>query len=435
MPGKHISSEEKKAIIKVYEYFKLEAERGRLRIRVSDYAKRTLDIFKLSNSTLKRIIQAKDSNSETRGDLKTETRGAKEKLDTFQKDLIKRSVYKFFERNEMMTIKRLRKYLIEHENLNVSKYILMKLLHQMGFKYKKDCSHSRDVICERSDLVRLRSSFLRNIKRKREEGYTIVYTDETWVNSSHTAPYQWHPPNPKYDRRLPTNKGERLIVLHAGCAERGFLEGCDLVFRAKSKDNRDYHTEMNGKVFLEWVEKQLIPALPEKSLLVMDNAPYHNIRTEESIAPTSNSRKKDMQDWLTSRGIEFEPSVLKPQLYSIVKENKPEPVYKADSIIKNAGHDTLRLPPYHCNLNPIELIWGDLKGGIGLQNSSFKLEDVRQLIHDGFERVSQERWAKCVQHVVETVEKKYWANDGIIEDIPQVIINLDSDDESDSDDE
>ena len=118
-----------------------------------------------------------------------------------------------------------------------------------------------------------------------------------------------------------------------------------------------------------------------------------------------------------------------------MKENKPEPIYKADSIIKNAGHDTLRLPPYHCNLNPIELIWGDLKGGIGLQNSSFKLEDVRQLIHDGFERVSQERWAKCVQHVVETVEKKYWANDGIIEDIPQVIINLDSDDESDSDDE
>ena len=30
-----------KAIIKVYEYFKLEAERGRLRIRVLDYAKRT----------------------------------------------------------------------------------------------------------------------------------------------------------------------------------------------------------------------------------------------------------------------------------------------------------------------------------------------------------------------------------------------------------
>ena len=49
-------------------------------------------IFKLSKSTLRRIIQAKDSNGEIIGDLNSETRGAKEKLDTFQKDLIKRSV-------------------------------------------------------------------------------------------------------------------------------------------------------------------------------------------------------------------------------------------------------------------------------------------------------------------------------------------------------
>ena len=167
----------------------------------------------------------------------------------------------------------------------------------------------------------------------------------------------------------------------------------------------------------------------------MDNAPYHNIRTEDSIAPTSNSRKKDMQDWLTARGIEFEPSLLKPQLYSIVKDNKPDPVYRADLMIRNAGHETLRLPPYHCSLNPIELVWGDLKGGIGLQNSSFKLEDVRKLVHDGFERISQERWSKCVKHVVEKVERKYWADDGIVEDIPRVVIDLDSDTDSDSDED
>ena len=158
-----------------------------------------MDIFKLKERTFMRIISDKSKAKNTEGESsepKCEKRGRKEKLDTFQKDLIKRSVYKFFERNEMMTIKRLRKYLIEQENLNVSKYILMKLLHQMGFKYKKDPSNSREVICERSDLVRLRLAFLRTIKRKRD-GYTIVYTDETWVNSAHTAPYQWHPSNPK----------------------------------------------------------------------------------------------------------------------------------------------------------------------------------------------------------------------------------------------
>ena len=77
---------------------------------------------------------------------KSETRESKEKLDTFQKDIVKRSVYKLNERNEMM-IKWLRQYLVKNENLSVSEYILMKLLHQMGFKYKKDCSNSRNVIC------------------------------------------------------------------------------------------------------------------------------------------------------------------------------------------------------------------------------------------------------------------------------------------------
>ena len=225
----------------------------------------------------------------------------------------------------------------------------------------------------------------------------------------------------------------RLIVLHAGSGQHGFLPGCDLVFRSKSKDNRDYHSEMNGKVFLEWVEKQLVPALPEKSLVVLDNAPYHNIRTEDSISPTSNSRKKDMQDWLKSRNIPFEEAMLKPKLYEIIKENKPVPVYKADRMIKDAGHDTLRLPPYHCNLNPIELIWGDLKGTIAIQNASFKLEDVRTLIHDGFQRISQERWANCVKHVAHKVEKRYWDTDGILDDIQPVVITLDSDTDSDTD--
>ena len=47
------------------------------------------------------IISDKSKQSDTVGEnSKIETRGAKEKLDTFQKDLIKRSAYKFYERNE-----------------------------------------------------------------------------------------------------------------------------------------------------------------------------------------------------------------------------------------------------------------------------------------------------------------------------------------------
>ena len=89
-----------------------------------------------------------------------------------------------------------------------------------------------------------------------------------------------------------------------------------------------------------------------------------------------------MKNWLDFREIEYGPRALKPQLCEIIKQNKPAPFYKADELKRAAGHDTLRLPPYHYNLNPIELVWSDLKGEIGLQHSTFKLEEVRRLVND-----------------------------------------------------
>jgi hypothetical protein len=45
--------------------------------------------------------------------------------------------------------------------------------------------------------------------------------------------------------------------LHAGTRSEGLIDGCDLVFLAKSKDG-DYHQEMYSVVFLEWFENYLI---------------------------------------------------------------------------------------------------------------------------------------------------------------------------------
>jgi hypothetical protein len=35
----------------------------------------------------------------------------------------------------------------------------------------------------------------------------------------------------------------------------GFLNGCELVFKGISTDGRDYHTEMNSKIFEKWVNE------------------------------------------------------------------------------------------------------------------------------------------------------------------------------------
>jgi hypothetical protein len=45
-------------------------------------------------------------------------------------------------------------------------------------------------------------------------------------------------------------------------------------FNGISTDGRYYHAEMNSKIFEKWVNEQLEPALPKKSLIIMDNASY-----------------------------------------------------------------------------------------------------------------------------------------------------------------
>ena len=97
----------------------------------------------------------------------------------------------------------------------------------------------------------------------------------------------------------------------------------------------------------------------------MDNASYHSVREEGTKAPTSNSLKGDMINWLEKNNVPFDKKSKKPELYEIIKSKKQLPVYKVDEFLKRKGHEILRLPPYHCEFNPIELIWGDLKGYIG----------------------------------------------------------------------
>ena len=69
-------------------------------------------------------------------------------------------------------------------------------------------------------------------------------------------------------------------------------------------------------------------------------------------------------------------------LYELIKLHKPDPVYKVDEFLKRHGHLALRLPPYHCDLNPIELIWGDLKCGVARDNTTFKVTDVKKLVKE-----------------------------------------------------
>ena len=96
---------------------------------------------------------------------------------------------------------------------------------------------NRSLLMERTDVVASRIQFLRQIRKYRQEGSPIVYTDETFVHTSHSAHRSWQ--SDDFAMKVPFGKGTRYIVAHAG-SEAGFIPGADLIFKAKAKTG-DYH--------------------------------------------------------------------------------------------------------------------------------------------------------------------------------------------------
>ena len=114
----------------------------------------------------------------------------------------------------------------------------------------------------------------------------------------------------------------------------------------------DYHSDINSELFEGWLKKQL-PKLDQNSILVMDNASYHSAKDEEN-APKQAWRKERLANWLRAKNIEFDPKSKKDHIWELAREKaKSEPRYRVDDIIREAGHQVVRLPPYHCDLNPI----------------------------------------------------------------------------------
>src|SRR5215475_6428160 len=79
----------------------------------------------------------------------------------------------------------------------------------------KKTSDNRKSIVERHDIRSLRVEYLRAIRAYREEGRPIVYSDETYIHSSHTASYAWDDGSGA-GLKAPISKGRRLIIVHAG---------------------------------------------------------------------------------------------------------------------------------------------------------------------------------------------------------------------------
>ena len=57
--------------------------------------------------------------------------------------------------------------------------------------------------------------------------------------------------------------------------------------------------------------------------------------------------------------------------------------FLTDKIANLHGREVLRTPVHHCELNPIELSWAQVKGFVAENNTTFRLKDVKELVYGG----------------------------------------------------
>ncbi|KAI4466103.1 hypothetical protein MML48_3g00007507 [Holotrichia oblita] len=168
---------------------------------------------------------------------------------------------------------------------------------------------------------------------------------------------------------------------------------------------------MNAERFEEWLQ-YILPSLRENVVIILNNAPYHSPKLNKP--PTPNNRKAKLQQWLVTHNIPYEDDMVNAELLALIKQNVTSPAkYAVDEIIKASNRKVLRLLPYHCELNSIQLIRAQVKGYVARHNTSFKLEDVMQLLQQNVNNILSENWKDAMKYVI-NVENKMWELDNLI---------------------
>lgn len=132
------------------------------------------------------------------------------------------------------------------------------------------------VTCEKKEEIAHRGSSTETIRPE-------VYLDKSYINKNHSNDFIWYYGEDGPWVQKPTGKGELLIIMNA-ITQDGWVPNAKMIFKSTRKTG-DYHGQMNSELFTKWFEEKLIPNIPDNSLIVMDNASYHNLLSPHS-APT-----------------------------------------------------------------------------------------------------------------------------------------------------
>ncbi len=311
-------------------------------------------------------------------------------------------------KGQKISAEQIQSYLLQEHAVEIPMSTLLRSLNRLGFTY--GVGKRRTALKERDYVVLARRRYLRKKMANRNSDGSLkrseVYLDETYINKNHSNQFTWYLEEDGPWVNKPSGKGPRVIVVHA-ITVNGWVNKAQLLFDA-NKRTGDYHGQMNWDNFSKWFETQLLPNISENSLIILDNAKYHNVFAEGTF-PVPSTRKEALCDWLGKNDIPWTTDMLKPELYELCKRLAPRPEYRLDQIAEAAGHSILRTPQYHPELQPIETCWGVVKNYMA-DHCDFTIKNFREQLPAAFTKVTNRTCKSLIEKVVKQ-EEKYWIED------------------------
>ncbi len=321
---------------------------------------------------------------------------------------VRQFIRKANKNGDQVNIEIIRRYMRDELHCDVAHTTLWRALQRWGFEFGTGVRSAQLKESER--IVILRRQYLRQKRANRDdEGQIIrpeVYLDESYINKNHSNDKTWYFEEDGIIIGKPTGKGDRLIILNA-ITKNGWVPNSKLVFKA-SKKTGDYHTNMNWDNFSKWFQEKLLKNIPENSLIIMDNAPYHNVLVEEAFPKKSHSVKR-LREWLSNNEIPWTKDMLKSELFELCSRFAVKPEFLIDRIARKEGHSILRTPPHHPELQPIETCWAVVKNHVA-QHNDCTMKKVFLLLEEGFARVTNKTCQKLIGKV-NSKEETFWTED------------------------
>lgn len=411
--GKELSVEARETVVQLKRYFDNEKQVGSM-VSTKDSFGRTAMALGIGVATVKRIISHHKKTGTVLTSESRESPGRRpgatcESVQVFARDFIRAQNLI----GARVSVEKLRLHIKDKYNIEIDKTTLWRALKRWGFTY--GVGRRRNSLKEREYVIHARRTYLREIMANRSDsGLCIrpeVYLDETYINKNHSQRFTWYQEEDGPWVNKPSGVGPRLIIVNA-ITSAGWVDGAQLVFEAKKRTG-DYHGQMNWENFSQWFKTQLLPNIPERSLIILDNARYHNVFSEDRF-PKASATKEELCNWLTRNKHPWRDDMLKSELYDECVKLAPIPEFRLDHLASSQGHKILRTPQYHPELQPIEACWAVVKNHMA-EVCDFTMSGMRKNLPEAFAKVTKKTCTKVIAKVRRR-EDDYWKNDAILDE-------------------